>query len=439
MSGHGVRERLGRTFLLQAVWIGAAAIVGVLLAWLLLEDVLIRSALRSEAAHYWTQRATDPAFALPNTRNMIGYLRDAPAEISGLPPGFHDWDSPAQRRLVLVDERDGERLYLAFDAGQVRGLATWFGLIPLGIVLLVLYVSTWLGFRASRRAVSPVVALAREVRMLDPDAAAPQLFRPAESLGADEEVVELASAITRYTERLQQLVNRERQFTRDASHELRSPLTVMRAAAELLLSSTDLTERDRPQVERIKRASREMEELIAAFLLLARENETGLPLESVSVNAVLGDELEKARLLAAEKPIAVAFEERCVLLLDAPEKVLSVLLGNLLRNAFSYTDAGTVRVEVSPWKVTIEDSGVGMPPERIGDMYRPFVRGDAARRGGHGVGLTIVRRLSDRFGWPVEIQSSPGVGTRVDIGFPNAIVEEIPASSRGLDAPNTPL
>ncbi len=102
-----------------------------------------------------------------------------------------------------------------------------------------------------------------------------------------------------------------------------------------------------------------------------------------------------------------------------------MLLGNLLRNAFSYTDAGEVAVEIGAASVVIRDTGVGMAPEQLDAMYRPFVRGDAARRGGHGVGLTIVRRLSDRFGWPVTIESRPGVGTRVEIRFPDARSEPL--------------
>jgi signal transduction histidine kinase len=100
--------------------------------------------------------------------------------------------------------------------------------------------------------------------------------------------------------------------------------------------------------------------------------------------------------------------------------VLSVLLGNLLRNAFSYTDAGEVVVDIGDGRVSIRDTGVGIAADRIEDMFRPFVRGEGNRRGGHGVGLTIVRRLSDRFGWPIKITSQPGVGTTVDISFPAA-------------------
>jgi signal transduction histidine kinase len=101
------------------------------------------------------------------------------------------------------------------------------------------------------------------------------------------------------------------------------------------------------------------------------------------------------------------------------------MLGNLLRNAFSYTDAGEVTVEVGAGTVVIRDTGVGIAPDKLDAMYQPFVRGDTARRGGHGVGLTIVRRLSDRFGWPVTIDSTLGIGTRVTIRFPDSRSEAI--------------
>jgi signal transduction histidine kinase len=141
------------------------------------------------------------------------------------------------------------------------------------------------------------------------------------------------------------------------------------------------------------------------------------------VNEVVEEELERARALAEGKPVRSAVQASCRLVVEAPEKVLSVLLGNLLRNAFSYTDAGEVVVDIDPGVVVIRDSGIGIAPEKVGEMYRPFVREDSTRRGGHGVGLTIVRRLSDRFGWPVTIESQPGIGTRVEVRFPEARVE----------------
>jgi len=426
MAASGVRARLGRAFLLQAAFIGAAAVVGVFLASLLLESVLIRQALREEVAHFWQQRERDPAFPLPATVNLTGYLGTAPPPIAGLPPGHHERVIDGVETVVYVTDRAGQRLYLVFDRSGVGKLATVFGLLPLAMVLLVLYLSTWLAFRASRRAFSPVIALARAVRGLDPAAPDPTQLDPARlPRDADDEVRELAEALTRYAQRLNEFVARERDFTRDASHELRSPLTVIQLAAGMLETDTGLSEASRRSVARIARAARDMEELTSAFLLLARESQTGLPFESTSVNDVLADELDRARLLAAGRPIESRLSATHRLSVDAPEKVLPVLLGNLLRNAFSYTDAGEVTVDVGAGSVVIRDTGVGIAPGQLDAMYQPFVRGDTGRRGGHGVGLTIVRRLSDRFGWPVTIDSRPGVGTRVEIRFPDARSEPL--------------
>src|SRR5688572_14132087 len=338
-SDSRVRAWLGRAFMLQVALISIAAVVGVFLASALLEGFLIRAALNDEVTHYWKQRDADPAFQLPNTRNLRGYVDDsAPAELRNMPLGYHEWTNQGLEFVVNVTERDGRRLYLVFDRTNVSRLASYYGLVPLAAVLLVLYVSTWLGFRRLRRAVSPMITLARKVRELE-DAPAnveglASLQVPAD---ADEEVRELTEALLRYSQRLAHFLERERQFTRDASHELRSPLTVIRMATSLLLEDPDITESRRRTANRIQRACLDMEELTHAFLLLARETETGLPVEAICVNDLIADEVEHARLLAGDKPVTAEVRHERRLYLDAPEKVLSILIGNLLRNAFSYT------------------------------------------------------------------------------------------------------
>jgi signal transduction histidine kinase len=416
----GIGGRLGRAFLVQGAFISVATLVGVLAAGWLLEGLLIRQALRDEAGHFWASRAAQPDFQLPSTRNLTGYMDDVPAPLETLGLGYHPWQKGGVEFLVYVTERQGQRLYLAFDRSGVGRLATYYGLVPLAIVLLVLYLSTWLGYRASQRALSPVIALAREVRQLDPKAPDPAAFS-AERVPrrGDDEIRELADALAWFAQRLNELVERERNFTRDASHELRSPLTVIRTSAEILLQDATLGDSARRGAERISRAARDMEELTTSFLLLARESESGLPVERVSVNEVVATELDRVRPLAEGRPVELKLQADCLLVVEAPEKVLSVMLGNLLRNAVAYTEQGIVRVTISAQGIEIEDTGVGLPPERVRDLRRPFLRG-THRHPGHGVGLTIVHRLSDRFGWPVTIDSEPGRGTRVSAQFPTA-------------------
>ncbi|MDZ7621721.1 MAG: HAMP domain-containing sensor histidine kinase [Candidatus Competibacteraceae bacterium] len=422
-----LKRRIGRTFLLQAAAISVAAVVSVLLAAAVIKQVLVTEALRMEAAYFWERRAADPAFPLPDTRNLSGFLAPAdndralPENLRGRSDGFHSVPGQAGLTTVYITTQNNRRLYLLFDSERVNELAAYFGLAPLVVVLLVLYLSVWLAFRASQRAISPVIWLAREVNRLDPQAPVVQRFDPSRlPPDADEEVRVLAAALTGLADRLEAFVERERTFTRDASHELRTPLTVLRVATDLLLDRADLPADARASIIRIRRSSDEMEELVNAFLLLARETDQGLPSTLVCINDVVAAELENLRPLVARKPVEIRVDAECRLLVAGPEPALSAVIRNLLRNALCYTDAGHVNINIAPRRLRIEDSGIGMAPQQLKEAFRPYFRGEPQRRGGYGVGLTIVRRFADRFGWSVAIQSEPGIGTQVEVGFPDA-------------------
>jgi signal transduction histidine kinase len=432
----GLKRRISRTFLLQAAAISVAAVVSVMLAAIVIKQVLVTEALRTEAEYFWQRHAADPNFPLPDTRNLTGYLSRVgeeaglPLGLAALGEGYHDVPSAADFTTVYVSRRGDRQLYLLFDGERVNELAAYFGLVPLIVVLVALYLSVWLAYRASHRAVSPVTWLAREVNRLDPDtpdAAAFALDRLPPD--ADEEVRVLAAALGGLASRLADFVERERNFTRDASHELRTPLTVIRVAADVLLERSDLDAAARQHVERIRRSARGMQELVEAFLLLARETERDVAEERVCINELAAAELEQLRLLVGDRPVDIEMRADCALWMRGSAGAASALLGNLLRNAVAFTDAGRVSVSVRPGELMIEDTGVGMDPAQLEQMFRPFVRGRPDRGDGYGVGLTIVRRFSERFHWPVRVASEPGKGTRVTIEFPGA--ECLPVETTG--------
>jgi signal transduction histidine kinase len=439
-------RRLGRAFLVQAATITATALVGVWVAAFTIERVLIERALEQEAAHFWALRERRSGAPAPDTRNLTGYFgpggdeRDFPDALRGLDVGYHRLSTAADLTVVYVTRRGEDRLALVFDGEQVRELSVFFGLVPLGLVLSALYVAAWLAYRAARRAVSPVERLAREVRRLDPERPDADAFALERLPGIpDSEVVDLADALGSLARRVNEFLERERNFTRDASHELRSPLTVIRLAADMLLSEQELDRPVRNSVHRIKRAANDMEELTEAFLLLARESERGLTTDWVCVNDVVSEEVGRVRLLVGERTLQVHFVEECRMEIEASDKVLSVLLGNLLRNAVNYTDRGEVLARIGRGHVEIRDSGAGIPRDEVDKVFSPFYRSATTEphtgaishprsRGGHGVGLTIVKRLSERFSWPVRIDSTPGVGTRVVVEFPGARSSDLPSS-----------
>lgn len=436
--------RLLRAITVQTVLITLAAVLGVFFTTVMLEDVLIKQALQREAAHFWDSRAADADFPLPDTANLSGYLSEGhrtqlPARLRNLPTGFHETSSDGLVSVAYVTERGGERLLLLFDATQAGELATYFGLVPLAAVLVLLYSSMWIAYRISHRLFSPVTWLAHKVNELDPQTPDVTAFK-AENLprDADQEVHVLARAISEFAERLEAFVARERNFTRDASHELRSPLTVIRIATEMLLSEQELEPKVKGSVLRIRRAVQDMEELTEAFLILARESEKGLSQQPVCLNNLIEEELERAQPLLEGKTLSVRTHARCQLVTRGSDKVLAVLLGNLLRNAVIYTESGSIDIHIGNREISIEDSGVGISEQEIEQVFEAFYRGNGGAQSGHGVGLTIVKRLSDRFGWPISFDSAVGVGTRVTVAFPDSHCEPLPRATVPPSRPGIP-
>ncbi len=422
----GLRRKIWVAFILQAAAISFAAVLGVYGASAVLKHLLIQRALQQEAAHFWSRREADPAAAMPDTFNMTGYLVDAgeagalPETLRPLLPGFHSLPRAVGGSLVLVEDRGGQRLYLLFKQEQVDSLAFWFGMAPLALVLAVVYLIAWTTYRTSKRVVSPIIWLANQVKLWDPKRPDASALR-AENLPVDVEgeTLTLASSLHEFASRIGEFVEREHNFTRDASHELRTPLTVIRVAGDMMEADPSLSPSARRSLTRIQGAGRDMEALIEAFLILAREGDTGLPDDDFSVGAVVREEIDKAQPLLGAKPVQLRLQQDAELALHAPARVLSVMLGNLLRNACNYTERGSITVDIRNGSVSVTDTGVGMSADEVARAFDPFFRGGDRRSDGQGIGLSIVRRLSERYGWPVRLESVPGQGTTATISFPS--------------------
>lgn len=420
----GIRRQLWAAYILQVAAISFATVLGVYGASAVLKDVLIQRALNEEAAHFWSRLAQQPDAALPDTANMHGYLvrrggepEMLPDYLQGLELGYHALPKPVGAPLVLVEDGPAGRLYLEFKQEQVARLAFFFGFVPLAVVLIVIYVVAWATYRVSRRAVSPLIWLAEAVKRWDPKNPESQKLAPDAmplDLGGEVEVV--ANALHELGERLGKFVERERQFTRDASHELRTPLTIMRTACDLMAEDCQLEAPACRHLARVRAAVRDMEVLIEAFLIMAREGDSGLPSEQFVVNEIATEQVESLRPLVADKPVTLDVEHRKFIAVEGSPRAFAVMLSNLIRNACSYTERGEVIVRVEADRIEVIDTGKGMDADELERAFEPFFRGRAGGDG-QGIGLAIVRRLSGKFGWPVSLQSRPGEGTRAIIRF----------------------
>ena len=211
MITRGRRGRLNnslfKAFVLQFLLISFVAATGVFLADFAIREVLIVSALKREAEYFWARHNIDRETPAPNTNTLIGYRfkrnsPEIPSEFKDLGEGIHDFVSPANRGVVLVTQKADDQLFLVFDADNVGKLATYFGILPLALLLAILYFSAWVSYVLIHRAVSPVIQLARSVQNIDLERPrVEQFLNEFKQQRLDSEIESLASALTELLEK----------------------------------------------------------------------------------------------------------------------------------------------------------------------------------------------------------------------------------------------
>ena len=298
-----------------------------------------------------------------------------------------------------------------------------YNVAPLAAVLAVIVIVIVLGFMATQREWRPISALALALAEWDESKGDSNLLSPDHlARGTDADIAQLHRGLHGLVSRINDYNQRERNFTRDASHELRSPLTVIKMSIDMLADEENLSEFGERSVRRIQRATREMETVVDALLILAREADTGVDSERFVVNDVLVHELDAARMLLAGRPIKLELEEPARFALQGSRRVFSVLCWQLIRNACQQTEQGRVVITVLPGAVTVSNHA---DPNPAGATAHP-VRVFGADR--HGFELAIAQRISDRFCWPLELQTKPGHENVARIDFP----KPLPAKQVGI-------
>ncbi len=275
------------------------------------------------------------------------------------------------------------------------------------------------------RALRPVKAIVRTTEQIGATNLTARL-----NTGTRDEFGELAAVINRMLDRLQGLVERERRFTADASHELQTPLAVIKANASLCLTrDTDLAGYKRG-MEAINRASTSMTNLTQDLLLLARAD-AGSSIRETTVLPISDIIADAAALCStsstdrAEITIQEASPELCV---TGCEQELVRVFVNLLQNARRHTPASgsitvAARQEGGCIKIAVADTGSGIAPEHLSHLGERFYRADKARsraEGGTGLGLAIVKTILTAHSGQIQFESTTGTGTTATVTLPAA-------------------
>ena len=419
---HGLPRKIKLGFIAQALVASVVLCLFILALGLAVRQSIVYAVAKRETTRFWAEQVQNVDAALLRGRTFRSWFVPPDGGFDALPPTARDLPNGLNQlafdHYVYINERPAGRFVLAIDTELIDQVILWTALGALVFALLTSYFMAWLTYRTTKRLVVPVSWLAGVVEAWDPRAPDTSAIRP-NRLPPDSgnEVRQLTGALTDLADRVTNFVQRERDFTRDASHELRTPLTVIRVATDLMLADPDASERQVRSLARVQRAGRDMEAVIDAFLILAREAEVEPLSEEFDVREVVAHEVARVQPLLAGRPIDLEVIDEGAPKLFAPPHVLAVMIGNLLGNAARFTDIGRIGVHLSPERIEIRDTGIGMTPETLIKAFDPFYRADPARDEGRGMGLSIVRRLGERFGWPVSLQSQPGQGTVATIRF----------------------
>jgi signal transduction histidine kinase len=191
---------------------------------------------------------------------------------------------------------------------------------------------------------------------------------------------------------------------------------VIEGASEITLEDPELNDRMRPRVERIARAARQMSERTEALLVLAREDSSDHHDRTTRVGHVLEDVVESHRPLLAGEQVQLTVEHAANPALSVPAAVLHIALGNLVRNAFYYTQRGRIVIRLEADRIILEDTGPGIAPEELPHIFERRFHGTQSPTG-TGIGLALVKRVCARQGWHIDVHSRPGQGTRIVLVF----------------------
>lgn len=336
------------------------------------------------------------------------------------------WEGHAYRKLSHRIEVGGTTFDVTV-AASLEGTAAIlaeFRKFLLLMIPVVLATACLGGYWISRRALSPVDEITRTALSISVQSLALRL----PVLRTGDELQRMSETWNGVLERLETAVSRIRLFTADASHELRTPIALIRATADLALQRERSVAEYQKALASVRDESDRMTELIEGLLALARADahRMVLPQTEVDMNAIVREVISSNLAMAESKGV-----ELSSVLADSPPLVtgnapaLKRLLLSLLDNALKYTPANgrvVVSTKATPSEVqlAVEDTGSGIAPEALTHIFERFYRADLTRgvRSGAGLGLAIAQAIAEAHGSIIQVESRLAEGSRFYLTLP---------------------
>lgn len=418
-----LRERLVQPFLLLGFIVSATLSLTTFALLAQIEERAVERTLNVELESFRHRRAINPLASPAESSLLRGVFLPA-EQLTRYPELSGDTSILEMRTLddgeysVLFARVEGRPFALLYDRSYIKSNMASLALLLLLATAGMTLLSFAVGYRLSRRVVQPIVRLLDDVSFK-----AGQRNMPPENIGFSDlgyppdEIGRLVRELDRFSHRLYEFVQRESYFAADVSHELRTPVAVISGAAEVLAEFPGLDEPVRQRISAIHRNAVRMSQVLEAMLILAKEERSDAD-PSCNLAEVVEDAVADCSpaLLGRPVSIQIVIGERVVLPVE--RSLAYVLVSNVLRNACACTREGGIQVTLDRSALVIADTGMGIAEDRFPELLQRHAKGEGST--GHGLGLSIVARISERLRWQIAVESSPGQGTKFRFVFPCA-------------------
>lgn len=360
------------------------------------EDAFIQRGIEAEANYLVAQKQDTGSWVKPRFRHIklhVG-IDEFPEEVKTLlleEPNrieffgnndnhYHLYKIPNYADHYLLAEVSKELLIR-----PIRPYLLWFLSI---FTLLVSAMAVWLGWKMSRKLIAPLTHLAELVHQTKPDHLPNEFAKDY----PNNEIGKLADTLEESMTQIKAFVDREQHFTRDASHELRTPIAIVKSAAELLSRESTLPSASKEQVERILQASNNMQQTIESLLSLARES-SDKHKDTLCLLPLVEKCVINHHHLLESKSVEVDIDIESNTQITVNVGAIEILLANLISNAFHHTQQGVIKITGKANQITVSDSGPGIDENISDKVLNAMVKGKNSQ--GFGIGLSVVKRLCE--------------------------------------------
>jgi signal transduction histidine kinase len=376
----------------------------------------------------------DVTVIILNYNREVLYTNRDSREISELLPAFVklNWQEDNKRvednKLYISFQRtyNNQKYYVLASAIDLFGESELRKLLLITVIAFVIsiFLIILAGYYNARQSVKPIKSIIRQIDEMSPGNLSTRLV-----INTKDEIAELSATFNEMLDRIERAFESERMFVSNVSHELRTPVTSIIGQIEVALLKQRTEEDYKQLAHSLLDDVKNLKTIINGFLILAESGIDNIPhdFQRLRIDELLFSVKDEILKYNTQYQISIEFDnppdDEKELIISGDERLLRMLLINLIDNSCKFSDPPRLIIKIAYDKPFVSlyfiDHGMGIPEADVKHVYEPLYRAtNASGKQGHGIGLSIVKRIAEIHKAQIEIKSELNIGTTISVSFP---------------------